>query len=180
MVKERIDSWAQIKYFWWMERVQQDTIPFHRLAATTDRGYQIEPVSADNEEERKAMAMGAHRDDHYIFFMQETGRSVGMIDFQIFTLKENSVLFILPGQVHSYTETAEGTTGWFMALNPDLVPGEFRSALDDPMLLREPYSATAAEMATIVRCVQMAYELAGRAGSYYSRQAVYPMLSSIV
>jgi AraC family transcriptional activator of pobA len=158
----------------------QDTIPFHKLAEQTDRGYQIEQVCADNDEERKAMAMGAHRDDHYIFLAQETGQSEGMIDFQHFTLKENTVLFILPGQVHSYTEAQEGTTGWFLAVNPDLISGELRSALGDPLLMRRPVAAPAGDMSALVQCIQLAYQLDNHAGSYYARQAIYSMLLSIV
>jgi AraC-like DNA-binding protein len=160
--------------------LQQDTIPFHKLAEQTDRGYQIERVCAENEEEKEAMAMGAHRDDHYIFLVQETGLSAGMIDFQSFTLKENTVLFILPGQVHSYTKAADGTTGWFVAVNPDLISAELRSALGDPLLMRRPVAAPAGELATLVQCMQLAHQLDNHTGSYYGRQAIYSLLQSIV
>lgn len=163
-----------------MSKVRQHTIPFHKLAEQTDRGYQIEPVNADNKEEREAMAMGAHRDDHYIFLLQERGLSMGMIDFNSFRLKDNTVLYILPGQVHSYSKAEKGTSGWFLAIDADIIPGDLRSVLEDPMLMRRPFAAAAAEMAMLVRCVELAYRLDNEESSYFSRQAIYSLLASFV
>jgi AraC family transcriptional activator of pobA len=162
-----------------MAKARQHTIPFHKLAEQTDRGYQIEPVCSDNEE-REAMAMGAHRDDHYIFLLQETGLSMGMIDFNSFKLKENTVLYILPGQVHSYSKAEVGTRGWFLAIDADIIPGDLRSSLEDPLLMRRPFAAAADEMAMLVRCVELAYTLESTEGSFFSRQAIYSLLASFV
>jgi len=161
-----------------MAKAQQNTIPFHKLLESTDKGYQVEPIHTHSAEE--AHLLGAHRDDHYIFLLQQTGFSRGMIDFHHFTLKESSVLFILPGQVHSYTESQAGTMGWFVAMDAELIPRELRLALDDPLLMRKPFSATAGDMAALTRCLELAYTLDAAEGSAYSRQAIYSLLTSYV
>jgi AraC family transcriptional regulator, transcriptional activator of pobA len=56
-----------------MAKAQQDTIPFHKLTESTDRGYQIDQMHTHSAEE--AHLMGAHRDDHYIFLLQQSGLS---------------------------------------------------------------------------------------------------------
>src|ERR1700722_10962812 len=152
-----------------MAKALQDIIPFHKLMESTDRGYQIDPIHTHSAED--AHVMGAHRDDHYIFLLQQTGLSRGMIDFHFFTLKENAVLFILPGQVHSYTESRVGTSGWFVAMDAELIPADMRSALEDPMLMRKPFAATAGDMGALTRCLELAYTLDCAEGSTYSRQA---------
>jgi AraC-like DNA-binding protein len=147
---------------------------------STDQGFQIERVYSDTDEERKALEMGAHRDDHYIFLLQETGLSRGMIDFHFFTLKENAVLFILPGQVHSYQETQEGTTGWFVAMDADLIPDTLRSVLEDPLLTRKPFAGTSADIAGLMQCLSLAHTLHAQRDSVYSRQAIHSLLTSFV
>ena len=161
-----------------MAKVRQHTIPFHRLTESTDRGYQVDRIHIHSKED--SLVMEAHRDDHYIFLLQETGLSKGMVDFHLFTLKENTVFFILPGQVHSYSESREGSTGWFLAIDADIIPGDLRSALDDPMLMRKPFAAMAAELVPMARCLELAHALDKEAGSFFSRQAIYSLLTSFV
>jgi len=66
--------------------------------------------------------LGTHRDDHYIFLLQEKGLSEVMIDFSFFIQKGMSALFILPGQVHRYLESDKATEGWFLAVDAGLIP----------------------------------------------------------
>jgi AraC family transcriptional regulator, transcriptional activator of pobA len=163
-----------------MAKAQQDTIPFHKLAESTDRGYHLKRISSESDEVRGAMEMGAHRDDHYIFILQEKGLSAGMIDFHLFRLKENSVLYILPGQVHSYTKAEQRMEGWFLAIDADIIPSDLRSVLEDPLLMRKPFVATAAEMGMMGQCAGLAFTLDCREGSACSRQAVYSLLTSLI
>ncbi len=82
-----------------------------------------------------------------------------MIDFHSFTLKENSLLLILPGQVHSYLEAGKDTSGWFVAMDPGLVPDPFRSVLEDPLLSRKPVPLKAGDIAMLTHILQLAYTL---------------------
>jgi AraC family transcriptional activator of pobA len=81
--------------------------------------------------------MGAHRDDHYIFFFVEDGFGRIMIDFAEVELTERSVYYILPGQVHHYIESVEGS-GWFIAIDTLLVPEEYRAIFENHLLLHRP------------------------------------------
>jgi hypothetical protein len=44
----------------------------HRLEETTPLGFQLEKVCWEGNE-KKSMALGSHRDDHYLFFVQLSG-----------------------------------------------------------------------------------------------------------
>ena len=134
--------------------------------------------------------MDAHRDDHYVFLLQETGLSKGMIDFHSFTLKENSLLLILPGQVHSYLEAGKDTSGWFVAMDAGLIADSFRSVLEDPLLSRKPVSVLGPVGIQLAQLLQLTHTLheqpatvreeTGRLSTIYCKQAIYSLLTSFV
>ena len=97
---------------------KRNLIPVHRLKESTDQGFGLEWMHADSERVREAMLMDAHRDDHYIFILQESGWSKMMVEFRSLTIKEHTLLFVLPGQVHDYHDSSMGATGWFVAMDP--------------------------------------------------------------
>jgi len=157
--------------------VKVKTIPTHRLDESTDEGFQLEKVYWLGEEE-KSLALGSHRDDHYLFFVQLSGMSKGMVDFEQFVISSNSAFYILPGQVHSYEAADVGTTGWFVALDPGLVPDGFRAVLENPMLSIRPLELGEEGTAPFVQCLELAMRLYQQPAGSYSRQAVYSLLSS--
>jgi AraC family transcriptional activator of pobA len=159
---------------------ERNTIPVHKLVESTDQGFQIEKVCPESHAATEALVMGTHRDDHYIFLVQETGVSKGMIDFHFFTLKANSVLFVLPGQVHSYLEAGKDTTGWFLAMDPGLIPDPNRSVLEDPLLYRKPVMATPDAILSLTQCLRLVHTLYEQPPSIYNKQAMLSLLVSFV
>jgi AraC family transcriptional regulator, transcriptional activator of pobA len=61
-----------------------------------------------------------HRDDHYIFIVQEQGSSRLMLDFRELTIEGTAALCILPGQVHKAI-AAQNTIAWFIAARPAFI-----------------------------------------------------------
>lgn len=157
----------------------RDIIPFHRLEEWTAEGYQVDKVHMGNKEINDAILLGTHRDDHYIFLIQETGANKIMVDFDLFAMTGTSVFFILPGQVHRYIESAGNTLGWFLALDAGLVPDVFRMALEDPLLMRRPLSSSFEELAPLLQCLQLLYTISRKeAASSYYKQSAYGLLNS--
>jgi len=153
------------------------TIPTHRLDESTDEGFQLEKVFWKGKED-ETLALGSHRDDHYLFFVQLAGMSKGMVDFESFTMLDNMAFYILPGQVHSYEAADVGTTGWFLALDPGLVPDGFRAVLENPLLAIRPLELGEDGAAPFVQCLELALRLYEQPAGSFSRQAVYSLLSS--
>jgi len=153
------------------------TIQTHRLDESTDEGFQLEKVFWKGKED-ETLALGSHRDDHYLFFVQLAGMSKGMVDFESFTMLDNMAFYILPGQVHSYEAADVGTTGWFLALDPGLVPDGFRAVLENPLLAIRPLELGEDGAAPFVQCLELALRLYEQPAGSFSRQAVYSLLSS--
>jgi AraC-like DNA-binding protein len=160
---------------------KKKNIPVHRLGEITDRGFRIEKVDIGSEAAQKVSLMGAHRDDHYIFLLQLTGRSKCMVDFQFFNVQKNTLFFILPGQVHRYLDLDKATSGWFVALEIEGVPEQFRTILEDPFLSQKPFQSEAATLKPILQCLQLIYDTSCHQPALpYSRQMIQGLLTSFV
>jgi len=157
----------------------KDSIPLHRLDDRTNQGFEVDKVDASTWQIEDAISLGTHRDDHYIFLLQEKGLSKVMIDFSYFILKGMSVLYILPGQVHRYVEKDITTEGWFLGVDAGLIPDAFRAVLEDSSREKQPLSLSVADMEPLVSCVQLIYTISTReTTSPVYKQASYGLLSS--
>ncbi|GGA91863.1 transcriptional regulator [Puia dinghuensis] len=150
----------------------------HRLEEMTDQGFHLKKVDVQSETVKQGVLLGSHRDDHYLFFLGLTGMGSVMVDFEEFTLEANTLFYILPGQMHSYRGSDAAATGWFMALDPGLVPDSFRAVLENPLLSIKPVAVMPAELEPMLQCLELMDTLQRRLDPCYSRQAVYHMLSA--
>lgn len=112
-------------------------IPIHKLNDRAAIGLEIRHT---NNVDLKSLSeiKGVHRDDHYIFFMLEKGNGIMMIDFSEVIIREKSIYYVLPGQVHHRIDNTNAE-GWFMAVDTLLVPKEFRLVFENQLLLQQPY-----------------------------------------
>lgn len=78
----------------------------------------------------------AHRDDHYIFLLQQQGMLSLEIDFSGLQFDGPALCFITPGQVHRYLDL-QGHQGWFLFADPALIPGRYREILDTYQHVRQ-------------------------------------------
>jgi AraC family transcriptional regulator, transcriptional activator of pobA len=156
------------------------TIPLHKLRETTDEGFQLERVPSLEDLTKEAILFDAHRDDHYLFFLMEKGKSQAMVDFHSFALNGNDLFFILPGQVHRYVYASKEIAGWFLAMDAGLIPDEFRAVLEDPLLAARPIVPGTPCMEQMGRCLALAYDLNEQPTTPYSKRAVYSLLTTFV
>ena len=159
---------------------KRSTIPVHKLQEHTDQRYHLERVDALSELAKDVALMDAHRDDHYIFMLQEKGWSKMMVDFNLQVLKDNTVFFVLPGQVHDYQGSEKDACGWFLAIDAGLIPDLFRNVLEDPFLAQKPLALNDAETEPLLQCLRLVSAVKQQRESVYSRQSVYSLLASFV
>ena len=110
-------------------------IPMHQLLDRSKIGLQINYFQAGDHKD-EADTMAAHRDDHYIFFLVESGTAGLMIDFQRIEFDPRSLYFVLPGQVH-YRISNEMAYGWFLAVDTGLLTTEQRQVFEQRLNLQE-------------------------------------------
>jgi AraC family transcriptional activator of pobA len=80
---------------------------------------------------------GAHRDDHYLFFLLEEGSAKISIDFHEISFYPDSLYYVLPGQVHHRIKN-EIAHGWYVAVDPMLISPEYRNVFETQLILQQP------------------------------------------
>lgn len=86
-------------------------------------------VNIKSFDELKEAIKIAHRDDHYMFILQQKGELLFEIDFNVVKLKGPSICFVTPGQVHRYFKRKDNK-GWFVFVDTSLVVDQYREVFD--------------------------------------------------
>lgn len=92
-----------------------------------------------------------HRDENYIFILQEKGKLNLELDFRKVTLKGSMVYFILPGQVHHFSAADGGV--WALTVEPFLVKEAYKSILDQYLLVHDPVTITPQKKKKLTGCL---------------------------
>lgn len=112
-------------------------IPVHLLKDRTSLGLHIKRLENINHSPEEEDKLGAHRDDHYIFFLLEKAFGSFKIDFNEIQLSGSKLYYVLPTQVHHRFKTGEG---WAIFVDTALIPPECRSVFEGSLLLQQPYA----------------------------------------
>jgi AraC-like DNA-binding protein/mannose-6-phosphate isomerase-like protein (cupin superfamily) len=155
-------------------------IPLDQLQAKTNLGVQIKTFLPDDTFEQKAADLGAHRDDHYIFFLLKKGSGSLMIDLQKVDMKTGQLYYILPGQVHQHIRIRRAE-GWFLAIDTSLVPAECRNVFEGKLSLQLPCTLQPAlfqQYCHLLTLLQQRY--AGANKARLDRLAIYALLQSFL
>ena len=152
-------------------------IPLHKISERVNIGLEIRYYGSHEKIRQDGDILGVHRDDHFIFFVIEEGEAEIMVDFTHLDLPEQSIYYMLPGQVHHRIRSDNGR-GWFLAIDTGLIPKEYRDVFDDQLLLQQPCKLTAEkyqECYKLMRLLNDAY-LQQTEGPFYL-QMVYSLLN---
>lgn len=121
-------------------------IPIHLLKDRTNLGLQLKYYKKGDPHEADMETLGAHRDDHYIFFLLEQGTGSLVIDFNEIQLSAGMLYYVLPTQVHHRIRN-EKADGWFVAVDTALIPPECRTVFESGLLLQQPYTLNPTQLA---------------------------------
>jgi AraC family transcriptional activator of pobA len=113
-------------------------IPLRKLAAQASAGCKITDIKLVSLPEVDFGTDGAHRHDHYLFFLLKSGRASLMADFEEVTISTNELYYLLPGQVH-YPIDKASATGWVVSIEAHLITSDCRKILDDILFLNLPF-----------------------------------------
>jgi AraC family transcriptional regulator, transcriptional activator of pobA len=131
-------------------------IPVHQLQDRVSTGFEIWHYRI-NDMPVKAENLGAHRDDHYLFFVVEDGHASLMVDFSEVKLKKSDLFYILPGQVH-HRISAREADGWYVAIDTLLVPPDYREVFENQLVLQQPFPLNEAQKAQCISLLNLIQE----------------------
>ena len=112
-------------------------IPLHQLRERTSSGFQVKRFRLGDPPDDDVKSLGAHRDDHYIFFLLEQGEASMMIDFHEVELQAGVLYYVLPTQVHHRIRN-EVAAGWFIAIDTTLIAPDYRNVFENQLQLQQP------------------------------------------
>lgn len=118
-----------------------NSIPVHKLQDRTNHGFLLVPFTQKEMNHKRSEYLGAHRDDHYIFFIMLNGTGTTVVDFEEKTVHANQLYYILPEQIH-YRIKATKAKGWFIAADPSLIDPACRNAFESWSGFQEPVTLT--------------------------------------
>jgi AraC-like DNA-binding protein len=128
------------------------TIPVHSLDSEARQGILVTKFSGQNTIHARVQA--AHRDDHYIFILQEKGDNRMMLDFKEVKIKGSVLFCVLPGQVH-HGIVSTSTHGWFLAMDASLVSDSYRSVFEQQLAQLPPVRLKQDDVERIGHCMQL-------------------------
>lgn len=110
-----------------------------KLENSDSTGFDIKRIPSDELTEN--FPTGAHRDDHYTFFLLESGSGSVMIDFQTVQVNSPSLFFVLPVQVNQPVHQ-DAAKGWFIGVDASIMPTHCRDVLEGQLMLQQPIQLT--------------------------------------
>ncbi len=122
-----------------------NSIPVHKLQDRTRQGFLLKPFTGKEADHKQSEYLGAHRDDHYIFFIMLSGAGSTVVDFEEKTVRANQLYYILPEQIHYRIKTTKAK-GWFIAADPSIIDPACRDAFESWLGFREPVTLTRSNM----------------------------------
>jgi hypothetical protein len=131
-------------------------IPVHKLHDKTDIGFELKPFIPEDDGQKRSDELGAHRDDHYIFFLITKGVGSAIVDFEEKIIVANQLYFILPEQIHYRIKTTE-VKGWFIAVDPSLIDPVCRSAFESWSGFQDPVTLTPYDIGDMDQLLNITY-----------------------
>jgi AraC family transcriptional activator of pobA len=131
-------------------------IPVHQLKDRATSGLVIHRF-LEGDMPKPDEPMGAHRDDHYLFFLLEGGLASMMNDFQEVSFEGSQLYYILPGQVHHRIRNFHAF-GWFIAVDTMLLSPDYRSIFENQLIMQQPYRLTDVQLNQCKNLLNLLYE----------------------
>jgi len=128
-----------------------------KTPAITLHQNELDPVGVNLEPIQVLHKYSApHRDDHYMFILQQKGQFQLEIDFNETKLKDAVVCFVAPGQVHRYVKWKD-SKGWFVFVDVSLAGDQVREIFETYHLVRQVVPLEADDV--IFKCIPILAQL---------------------
>ncbi len=129
-----------------------------------------------SEKEQAPVIDYAHRDDYYMFFFVEKGECKLLLDFEEYTITENSILCILPGQVHLFVNLINAG-GWGLAADSMLVKDEYKKVFEKASLFRSETKLNSEAIGNLTHCSSAIHKRLKSERQHIEQSIVHDLLS---
>ena len=152
-------------------------VPVHKLQDRSSLGFQLKPFFQEDTDHKQSVDLGAHRDDHYIFFILMEGSGSTIVDFEEKIVGPNQLYYILPEQIH-YRIRSYKAKGWFIAADPALVDAECRNIIESWSGFQEPITLAPDEIKDYDLLLRILYHQTSKPGETGRLSVLHSLLRS--
>ncbi|MBB4034705.1 AraC-like DNA-binding protein [Dysgonomonas hofstadii] len=153
-------------------------IPIHKISEKFDGAIaKLKHMSKDGH---NLNIDYAHRDDYYIFFFIEKGNAKLLIDFKEYELRENTVYYILPGQVHLLVDHSIDTSAWVLIVDRSHVKDKYKEIFERSSLSKsqiEPNESTIDDLQDCISILERRFSVENQS---VSLGVLHDLLSSYI
>lgn len=148
-------------------------VPVRKLQDKSKLGFRLVPSDKEEATYKQSKDLGAHRDDHYIFFITLEGSGSTIVDFEEKTVGPNSLYYILPEQIH-YRIITKNAKGWYLAADPAIADPVCRNIIESWSGFQEPMILSDGEIKDYDLLLGILYRKA------YEQESNIPVLYSLL
>lgn len=136
---------------------KRNNIEVNRICEIGDAGMFVKKLGRPTHNDVKTFP---HRDDYYMFGFLLSGTMTIAVDFNKHMLKPNDMILITPGQVHKIISLDDDSTGYLLALSPDLLTESEIEIVSKYSLVSDPISLDN----MVLRDIEALFEIIQRRG----------------
>ncbi|MGN7823683.1 AraC family transcriptional regulator [Chitinophaga sp. 22536] len=135
---------------------KKTVIPIHTLETAHGEGIAIRRLQAAGAGD--IYQPEAHRDDHYLFLLVESGSCRFMIDFEQYEIRQGEIIYVYPGQVHACVH-ADHVQATALSLAPEQIPAVYSSALEAVNGMQQPLLPDISSIGILTQGLQLLEQL---------------------
>ncbi|NLR68119.1 AraC family transcriptional regulator [Chitinophaga varians] len=135
---------------------KKTVIPIHTLETAHGEGIAIRRLRAAGAGD--IYQPEAHRDDHYLFLLVESGSCRFMIDFEQYEIRQGEIIYVYPGQVHACVH-ADHVQATALSLAPEQIPAVYSSALEAVNGMQQPLLPDISSIGILTQGLQLLEQL---------------------
>lgn len=153
-------------------------IPIHKLSEKFDG--EIAKLKHMSKDRHNLNIDYAHRDDYYIFFFIEKGNAKLLIDFREYELKENTVYYILPEQVHLVVDHSIDASAWVLIVDRSYVKDKYKEIFERSSLFKSQIEPNESTINDIQDCISILERRLTTESQSIRQDILHDLLSSYI
>lgn len=153
-------------------------IPIHKISGKFDG--EIAKLKHMSKNGHNLNIDYAHRDDYYIFFFIEKGNAKLLIDFTEYELKENTVYYILPEQVHLLVDHSIDACAWVLIVDRSYVKDKYKEIFERSSLFKSQIEPNESTINDIHDCISILERRLTTESQSIRQDILHDLLSSYI
>lgn len=151
------------------------------LRDITDQRISVDRFTGAADNDALYIKPPHRRDDHFLFIFQQSGESKVVVDFKEIALTGNTVLCVLPGQIHYAVAADRSTEAWLITLDTGLISDAYKAIFEEYYFQYSSFPLQLIAQTQLNKCIELVLDLENNHGQLnYPPQVLYSLIDAMV